>query len=258
MYHRHVWPGKLDTRRGHSDLDTKRSSLTVADRDGDRPWCMMGLLEPSRVARLPPAEERGARGAYATSLPKNLRPDHPGAGRPDVGAGPDPALEKALEGIKPEQVLAAYQGPRLRRVRGPGPGHARRGEDGRLPDRQFQQMGLKPGNPDGTYVQDVPLVGFQATSVDGLVPDAGRPRSRLTFPDDCVAVSRRMAQEVKVDEFRRRLRRLRRGRARVRLGRLQGARRPRQDAGHAGQRPGRPRPQGPRRSSTRPCSRGGR
>ena len=25
---------------------------------------------------------------------------------------------------------------------------------------QFQRLGLKPGNPDGTYVQKVPLAGF--------------------------------------------------------------------------------------------------
>src|ERR1700704_1702434 len=25
---------------------------------------------------------------------------------------------------------------------------------------QFKKMGLKPGNPDGTYVQKVPLVGY--------------------------------------------------------------------------------------------------
>ena len=25
---------------------------------------------------------------------------------------------------------------------------------------QFKQLGLKPGNPDGTYVQKVPLVGI--------------------------------------------------------------------------------------------------
>ena len=26
--------------------------------------------------------------------------------------------------------------------------------------QQFQQMGLKPGNPDGTYLQNVPLAGI--------------------------------------------------------------------------------------------------
>src|ERR1700675_4351976 len=31
-------------------------------------------------------------------------------------------------------------------------------------EQQYRQMGLKPGNPDGTYVQRVPLAGI--TSVD--------------------------------------------------------------------------------------------
>ncbi|HEY2156944.1 MAG TPA: hypothetical protein VGH33_15045, partial [Isosphaeraceae bacterium] len=34
---------------------------------------------------------------------------------------------------------------------------------------QFKSMGLRPGNPDGRYVQDVPLVGFQATSTAGAI-----------------------------------------------------------------------------------------
>ena len=34
---------------------------------------------------------------------------------------------------------------------------------------QFRRMGLRPGNPYGTYVQDVPLVGFQATATSGTI-----------------------------------------------------------------------------------------
>src|SRR3974377_1300512 len=29
---------------------------------------------------------------------------------------------------------------------------------------QFRSLGLKPGNPDGTYFQEVPLLGFKSTS----------------------------------------------------------------------------------------------
>ncbi len=63
---------------------------------------------------------------------------------------------------------------------------------------QFRSMGLKPGNPDGTYLQDVPLMGFRATRVEGSIRSAGGP-IKLSFPDDFVAVSRRMEQDVKVD-----------------------------------------------------------
>ena len=56
-------------------------------------------------------------------------------------------------------------------------------------------MGLKPGNPDGTFVQDVPLVGFQAKQVDRGVLRPAADRFGLSFPDDFVAVSRRMAEK---------------------------------------------------------------
>ena len=59
-------------------------------------------------------------------------------------------------------------------------------------------MGLKPGNPDGTFVQDVPLVGFQAKQVTERFRPAVRTIG-LSFPNDFVAVSRRMAEEVKVE-----------------------------------------------------------
>src|SRR5574339_604535 len=36
---------------------------------------------------------------------------------------------------------------------------------------QFKKLGLKPGNPDGTYVQNVPLVGF--TSHPAMTVTAG-------------------------------------------------------------------------------------
>ena len=58
-------------------------------------------------------------------------------------------------------------------------------------------MGLKPGNPDGTYFQAVPLAGFQAKQVSGSF-QAGTKTVSLSFPDNFVAVSRRNAEEVKV------------------------------------------------------------
>src|SRR5262249_14922561 len=64
---------------------------------------------------------------------------------------------------------------------------------------QFRRMGLKPGNPDGNYVQEVPLVGFRATRVTGSINTRGGPIS-LSFPDDFVAVSRQMTPEVKVED----------------------------------------------------------
>jgi Zn-dependent M28 family amino/carboxypeptidase len=62
---------------------------------------------------------------------------------------------------------------------------------------QFKRMGLKPGNPDGTYVQNVPLVGF-ATQATMTLSSAGASKT-LTPLTDYVAVSRHFQPEVRVD-----------------------------------------------------------
>jgi Zn-dependent M28 family amino/carboxypeptidase len=62
---------------------------------------------------------------------------------------------------------------------------------------QFKKLGLKPGNPDGTYVQKVPLVGF--TPEPQVSFDAGGKKIELAFPSDYVAISRRSVPEVKVE-----------------------------------------------------------
>jgi Zn-dependent M28 family amino/carboxypeptidase len=62
---------------------------------------------------------------------------------------------------------------------------------------QYQRIGLKPGNPDGTFVQKVPLVGFTGASTAAFT--VGTKQINLTFPKDYVAVSRRFVPESKVE-----------------------------------------------------------
>jgi Zn-dependent M28 family amino/carboxypeptidase len=114
-----------------------------------------------------------------------------------AGAGPDSALDKALDGIKPEQVLAHIKVLASDEFEGRGPGSAGEQKTIAYLTGQFREMGLKPGNPDGTYVQDVPLTGFRATRISGSVSTSGGPLT-LSFPADFVAVSRRMTKDVKV------------------------------------------------------------
>src|SRR5205085_5324228 len=56
----------------------------------------------------------------------------------------------------------------------------------------------KPGNPDGTYVQEVPLEGFKSTPSASFAT-AGQTIS-LNFPDDYVASSARLQQQIKVND----------------------------------------------------------
>ncbi|GAB2870787.1 M28 family metallopeptidase [Pseudoduganella ginsengisoli] len=63
-------------------------------------------------------------------------------------------------------------------------------------EQQFRQLGLKPGNPDGTYVQKVPMRGltpspaFSYTIAGKTVP--------LRFPDDYVAHSTAAQTQVTI------------------------------------------------------------
>jgi Zn-dependent M28 family amino/carboxypeptidase len=63
---------------------------------------------------------------------------------------------------------------------------------------QFQKLGLKPGNPDGTYLQNVPLVGITShTDTDIRVKGKKFP---LTPIADYIAASERSVPEIKVTD----------------------------------------------------------
>lgn len=61
----------------------------------------------------------------------------------------------------------------------------------------FQRLGLAPGNPDGTYIQKVPLVGFTTKAAGSIA--AGATTIPLDRPEAWMAVSRRQVPEVKVE-----------------------------------------------------------
>ena len=62
---------------------------------------------------------------------------------------------------------------------------------------QFQSMGLKPGNPDGTWLQNVPLVGF-TSDTKATITAKGKPLA-LTPKVDFIAGSHRLIPDVKVE-----------------------------------------------------------
>ena len=62
---------------------------------------------------------------------------------------------------------------------------------------QFEAMGLQPGNPDGTWVQNVDLIGYSSRPTTTITA-RGR-RIPLSFPNDYVAGSRHERAETRVD-----------------------------------------------------------
>ena len=65
---------------------------------------------------------------------------------------------------------------------------------------QFKKLGLKPGNPDGTYIQKVPMVGIKADPSAQLVFTAEASGKQLTlkFADEFVAWTKRVQPAIDV------------------------------------------------------------
>ena len=63
---------------------------------------------------------------------------------------------------------------------------------------QFKQMGLAPGNPDGTYVQDVPMEGITASTTMTLT--AGGKPIPMRPGDDYVAHTQRIEPQVSISD----------------------------------------------------------
>src|SRR5690349_530602 len=62
---------------------------------------------------------------------------------------------------------------------------------------QFQKLGLKPGNPDGSYIQKVDLIGYKAHPTAAFTA-RGKTIS-LRYPDDYIANSRHNRDSTKIE-----------------------------------------------------------
>ena len=107
------------------------------------------------------------------------------------------ALQPALGTITSENILQHVNRLASDGFEGRAPGTA--GEDSSVTylTEQFKALGLAPGNPDGTYIQNVSMIGYTSHPTASIVVK-GRAMP-LRFPDDYVAVSRRNANDVRVD-----------------------------------------------------------
>ncbi len=65
--------------------------------------------------------------------------------------------------------------------------------------KQFRDAGLEPGNPDGTYLQAVPLVGTRPDPNMTLTFAGHRKTMKLAFEKDFVAQTRRTVDSVHLD-----------------------------------------------------------
>lgn len=111
--------------------------------------------------------------------------------------GQEPTLTPALDAISGDSLLGHIEVLSSDAFEGRGPGTPGEAKTVEYLTGEFKKLGLAPGNPDGTFIQEVPLVGFQATDVKGSFI-AGEKTLSPKFPSEWVVVSRRQAQQVDV------------------------------------------------------------
>jgi len=107
------------------------------------------------------------------------------------------AADSAAGVITADSMLQHIKDLSADSMEGRGPGTP--GEDKAVAylQAQFKAIGAKPGNPDGTYIQNVDLVGYKAHPKFTLT--AGGKNVALKYPDDFIANSRHARPETKID-----------------------------------------------------------
>src|ERR1044071_1824874 len=109
-----------------------------------------------------------------------------------------PELKPALDSVNADDILRHIKELSSDAYEGRGPGTEGENKTVNYITEQFKKLGLKPGNPDGTYVQKVPLAGFKAEPEASF--KAGDKEMKLTNLTAYVAVSRRYQEQVDVND----------------------------------------------------------
>ena len=107
-------------------------------------------------------------------------------------------LKPSLDVITPDALLSHIKILASDEFEGRAPGS--KGEELSINyiSEQFKAAGLKPGNPDGRYFQEVPLAGIKSDPRMQFVINS-KPPMDLKFADDFVATSARLENEIKID-----------------------------------------------------------
>jgi Zn-dependent M28 family amino/carboxypeptidase len=121
-------------------------------------------------------------------------------GAPSAQADPDTAAiadtDPALMSINGADILTRIKALSDDSMEGRSPGTI--GEERAVAyiTNQFKALGLKPGNPNGTYTQDVPLAGITSKVTGGF--DVNGKKIDVAYPANFVGVTRRVVPSTSV------------------------------------------------------------
>ena len=118
--------------------------------------------------------------------------EQPASGNAPVPAGALAAIDTATL-LGHIRVLAADS------LEGRAPGSPGEAKTVRYLEAQFRALGLEPGNPDGSFIQRVPLVGITPQGAPALTFARDGKRQTLKWRDDFVAWTKHVAASAKLD-----------------------------------------------------------
>ena len=109
------------------------------------------------------------------------------------------ALPAVAAGISADTLLAEVERLASDAFEGRAPGSEGETRTIEYLREQFSALGLAPGNPDGTWVQNVPLVGITPAEGDTMRVSRGDDTRTLEPGADYVAYTKRVVDQVEVD-----------------------------------------------------------
>ena len=109
------------------------------------------------------------------------------------------AAPAVAAGISADTLLAEVERLASDSFEGRAPGSAGETRTIEYLREQFSALGLVPGNPDGTWVQNVPLVGITPAEGDTLRVSRGDDTRTLEPGADYVAYTKRVVDQVEVE-----------------------------------------------------------
>ncbi len=106
--------------------------------------------------------------------------------------------QAALEAIDQAGLLQHIKVLGSDKFEGRAPGSKGEEESVNYITAQFKELGLKPGNPNGTYTQEVPMAGILTRPTAQFI--VGEKKMELQSPNDFVAFTSRITPEIKVED----------------------------------------------------------
>jgi Zn-dependent M28 family amino/carboxypeptidase len=109
------------------------------------------------------------------------------------------ATDASAPSFSAERLLAHIRVLSSNEFQGRGPGTEGETKTIAYLQEQYRAAGLEPGNPDGTYLQNVPMVGIRPDPSMEMTFAGHGKTVHAAFRDDFVALTRRVSDSVTLD-----------------------------------------------------------